>query len=154
MEDRRSLRDALDGRIDTATASDHPRAHADSDRPTDDPGVLQQETFREIDGAVAGPGVPVMSAPMWKGLVVGSVGGGVLGALLLAPMAFLVEMGDLALWARLLIVAAIGAVAGGTIGSHYWGGRLPELSGESLDADNTPSAGSSLADPHTDARGR
>lgn len=154
MNDARRVRDAVEGRIDAAAASDHPRSYADSDEPTDDPAVLQRETFREIDGVVAGPGVSAMTAPMWKGLIIGAVLGGALGAVVLAPMAFLVEMGDLALWARLLIVGGIGAVAGGTIGAHYWGGRLPELSGESLDADNTPSAGSSLADPHTDAHGR
>lgn len=154
MNDRRRLRDAVEDRIDEAAASDHPRRYADSDGPTDDPDVLQHETFREIDGVVAGPGVSPMTEPMWKGLIIGSVIGGALGAVLLAPMAFFVDMGGLALWARLLIVGGIGAVGGGAGGAHYWGGRLPELSGESLDADNTPSAGSTLADPGTDAHGR
>lgn len=153
-DDRRGLRDAVEQRIDEGTASEHPRRYADSDRPTNDPQVLQHETRREIDGVVAGPGVPAMTGPMWKGLIIGSVLGGAIGAVLLAPLALLVDMGDVALWVRLLIVGGIGAVGGGAAGAHYWGGRLPELSGESLDADNTPSAGSTLADPGTDARGR
>lgn len=154
MNNPRQLRDAVEERIDEAAAPHHPRRYADSDAPTDDPGVLRHETLREIDGVVAGPGVPAMTEPMWKGLIIGSVIGGAIGAVLLAPLAIFVDMGGLALWARLLIVGGIGAVGGGAAGAHYWGGRLPELSGESLDADNTPSAGSSLADPGTDAHGR
>ena len=155
MDDKRQrLRDAVEERIDEAAAGEHPRRYADRDEPTDDPAVLQQESLREIGGVMAGPGVPAMTQPMWRGLLIGSVLGGALGAVILAPLAFLVEMGGLALWARLLLVGGIGAVGGGAAGAHYWGGRLPELSGESLDADNTPSAGSTLADPRTDAHGR
>jgi hypothetical protein len=36
----------------------------------------------------------------------------------------------------------------------YLGGREPELEGETLDADDRPSIGTTLRDPHTDARGR
>ena len=150
------FRDAIDEaeeRLDAAAQPEHPRRYAGSNSPETDPRALAAQTRREVDGVVGGPGLPFMSRPMWNGLVGGSLVGGAIGAIVLLPLAF-IPMDDVAIWLRILVVAIIGAVAGGTAGALYWGGRTPELSGESLDADNTPSAGSSLADPHSDARGR
>lgn len=146
-------RDAVEDKVDEATKSEHPRRYASSDEPDLSVEELVAETRREVGGVVTGPGVPAMTQPMWRGLLVGSILGGIIGAVLLLPLAF-VEMAGVPLWGRMLIVGAIGAVGGGTAGAHYWGGRVPELSGESLDADNTPSVGSTLADPNTDERGR
>jgi hypothetical protein len=44
--------------------------------------------------------------------------------------------------------------AGGVGGALYLAGPEPELEGETLDADDRPSIGTTLRDPHTDARGR
>lgn len=150
------FRDAIDhaeDRLDAAAQPEHPRRYARSDQPETDPQALATETRREVNGVVGAPGLPFMSRPMWNGFVGGSLAGGAIGAIVLLPLAF-IPMDDVAIWLRILVVALIGAVAGGTVGALYWGGRAPELSGESLDADNSPSAGSSLADGSTDARGR
>lgn len=140
-------------RLDARVTGDHPRRHAVSDRPADDPATLRAEQFREADDVGGGPGVPILTGGMFRGMVGGGAAGALLGALVALPFA-LIPFFDLALAARLVVVAVAGAAAGATAGALYFGGRIPELSGESLDADNTPSAGSSLADPHTDARGR
>jgi hypothetical protein len=36
----------------------------------------------------------------------------------------------------------------------YFGGRVPELQGETVDADGRPSVGSTPRDPNSDERGR
>ncbi len=146
---RRTLEEAVDERV----ASEHPRRYADGDRPTDDPHELRREQTREVDEIVAGPGVSAFTGPMWRGLLLGGVLGAAIGFALAVPVA-LVPFGGFPWWGRLLIVGVSFMAAGATAGAHYWGGRLPELSGESVDADNTPSAGSTLADPRTDDRGR
>jgi hypothetical protein len=51
-----------------------------------------------------------------KGFVLAVVVGSIIGAVLVAPFGF-IEMGDFALWIRLLFMAAAGALAGGAIGA-------------------------------------
>lgn len=97
-------------------------------------------------------GTGIMTDGMWKGFLFGSVVGGLIGAVVLVPVAFFVAQ-DLALWIRLVLFGVIGALAGGTAGAMYFGGRVPELEGEVVDGDERPSAGTTLRDPHTDARG-
>jgi hypothetical protein len=54
----------------------------------------------------------------------------------------------------MLATAALGAFAFGVGFVVYFGGRFPELEGETIGADNQPMDGTSLADPRTDERGR
>src|SRR5215204_693781 len=117
-----------------------------------DPARLRREQQDEMAEAWAGPGVPAMTDGQWKGLVLGSVLGGLIGGLLFLPLA-LVPFTESA-WLRVLIVVLAGALAGGTAGALYYGGREPELEGETLDADGRGSVGTTLRDPGTDDRGR
>lgn len=114
---------------------------------------LESEQRREAGEAWAGPGVPASSDGQAKGLVVGSLLGGAIGLVLLLPLGF-IPIGGLELTGRLILCAIIGALAGGTAGAMYFGGRVPELQGETMDADGRPSVGSTPRDPHSDSRGR
>lgn len=113
---------------------------------------LRREQQDEAAQAWVGPGVPSMTDGQWRGLLLGAVAGGVIGAALFLPLA-LVSFMDPA-WLRVLVVAAAGALAGGTAGALYAGGRQPELEGETVDADGRPSVGTTPRDPGTDVRGR
>lgn len=114
---------------------------------------LESEQRREAGEAWAGPGVPASSDGQAKGLVVGSLLGGAIGLVLLLPFGF-IPIGGLSLAGRLILCAIVGALAGGTAGALYFGGRVPELQGETMDADGRPSVGSTLRDPRSDSRGR
>jgi hypothetical protein len=96
------------------------------------------------------------SAPMtrgqWHGFWVGTLVGGGIG-LVLGAVVGLVPFADLAIGWRVLITAVAGAVAGGTAGAVYFGGRVPEIEGEMTDADGKPAIGSSPRDPSTDSTG-
>lgn len=116
-------------------------------------GDLESDQAREASQAWAGPGVPSSTDGQAKGLVVGSLIGGAIGLALLLPLAF-IPIGGLSLAGRLLLCAITGALAGGTAGAMYLGGRVPELQGETKDADGRPSVGSTPRDPGTDSRGR
>ncbi|HEY8526604.1 MAG TPA: hypothetical protein VIL48_16665 [Acidimicrobiales bacterium] len=116
------------------------------------PDELRAEQRDEAAQAWGGPGVPVMTDAQAKGFAVGSIVGGAIGILVLLPVA-LIPFLDPAL-ARVLVVVVIGALAGGTVGALYLGGRAPELEGETLDADGRGSVGTTVRDPHTDGRGR
>lgn len=139
--------------IDDHTEPEHPRRYADSDEPTNERGELRQEQIREGGQTGAFVAVPAMTGSQFRGLFWGTVIGGLIGAVVFLPLG-LIPFADLDIVWRLLIASAIGATGGATVGSLYMGGRMPELEGESLDADNRPSAGSSLRDPHSDSRGR
>ena len=90
-----------------------------------------------------------------KGGFAGALIGGAIGALLLWPFGFIGWGGaEVALGLRILTCAIIGALAGGTVGVVYWGGRLPELDGSTLSASGEPQSSTSPADPTTDERGR
>ncbi|HEX8805023.1 MAG TPA: hypothetical protein VF743_12545, partial [Acidimicrobiales bacterium] len=113
---------------------------------------LRREQQEEAAGAWAGPGVPTMTGGQFHGLLLGSLVGGALGALLFLPLALVPVVDEV--WVRVLVVVLTGALAGGTVGALYMGGREPELEGETLDADGRPSVGTTLRDPGTDPRGR
>ncbi len=97
--------------------------------------------------------MPASTDAQAKGLGIGSLIGGAIGLLLFLPLA-LIPIAGLSLSGRLLICAIAGALAGGTGGAMYMGGRKPELEGETIDADGRPSVGSTLRDPGTDSQGR
>jgi hypothetical protein len=117
-----------------------------------DPVALRREQQDEAAESWVGPGVPTMTGGPWHGLLMGSLIGGAIGALLFLPLALIPFMGPA--WLRVLVVLAAGALAGGTAGALYAGGREPELEGETVDADGRPSVGTTPRDPDTDARGR
>ncbi len=145
--------DQMERQLDERLTPDHPRRYADSDAPTGDPATLRDEQHREAAEIAGAPGVPAMTGPMAKGMVGGGLLGALIGGLVMAPLALLPVMSE-SIGVRLIVVVCIGLAGGATAGAVYFGGRAPELSGESVDADNRPSAGSSLSDPNSDARGR
>ena len=151
-DDKSATTRRVEDKIDDATAPSGPKygsAHGDGGRAE----APESEQRREGEQAWAGPGVPASTDGQAKGLVVGSLVGGAIGLALFLPLAF-IPIGGLALAGRLIVCAIVGALAGGTAGAMYLGGRVPELQGETLDADGRPSVGSTPRDPHTDARGR
>jgi len=144
--------DEVEHRVDEKTEPPHGQKYAHHDGPLSG-AELEQQQYDEMQGAWAGPGMPAMTDAQWKGGLLGSLVGGAIGALLFLPFAF-IHMGSLGVGWRILVVAVIGALAGGTAGALYLGGRQPELEGEVMDADGRPADGTSLRDPHTDRRGR
>lgn len=150
MSDRHQERgttwaDRVERELEDRLAPDHVRRYADSDAPTSDPAELVAEQRRETGELRGAPTLPFLSGPMWKGMVGGGIAGAVVGAIVVAPLA-LISWGGVSLAIRLIWTTVIGVAAGAVVGAHYWGGRAPELGGESIDADNRPSVGSSLAD--------
>ena len=144
----------LEQATDRATEPDHARKYARSDDIRDDVREAIREQREEINGSWAGPGFGPMSDGQWKGFLIGALVGGALGMLVLLPFGFLGWGGGLALGWRLLVAAIAGALAGGTAGVLYLGGRMPELEGETVDAAGRPDIGSSQRDPATDEHGR
>jgi hypothetical protein len=118
---------------------------------TDQRRVLRHEQQEETTQAWYGLGL--LTDAQLKGGLVGIVLGALVGAVLFLPVG-LIEWGDLGLGWRLGIAALCGALAGATACAVYLGGREPELEGETRDVDDRPSIGTTLRDPHTDARGR
>jgi hypothetical protein len=114
--------------------------------------ALRREQQDEAAQSWVGPGVPAMTDGQWRGLVGGALIGGAIGALLFLPLALIPFMDGAGL--RVLLCVVAGALAGGTAGALYQGGRQPELEGETVDADGRGSVGTTLRDSTTDARGR
>lgn len=117
----------------------------------DDRARLRHEQQEEMSQSWFGFGQ--ITDAQFKGGMVGLVIGAVVGALILIPLGF-IGWGGLALGWRLAIAALCGALGGAAAAAVYLGGRGPELEGETTDADERPSIGTSLRDPGTDARGR
>jgi hypothetical protein len=134
--------------IDEHTEPEHGRKYADGD----DRASLRREQQDEAAETWVGPGAGAMTDGQWKGLLAGSLIGGIIGAVVFLPLALVPFTDNVAL--RLLVVALAGALAGGTAGALYQGGRQPELEGETLDRDGRGSDGTTLRDPGTDDRGR
>jgi hypothetical protein len=152
--DRSHGHDRLDTWVDehTETASGRPKylegAHA---QPT--VGELRQQQRDEAADSWVGPGFGITTDAQWKGFVVGALVGGLVGAVLFLPLAIF-TWGGTPFWVRLVGALAIGALAGGTAGGLYLGGRMPELENETMDADGEPQIGSTPRDPRPDHRGR
>ena len=144
----------IEAAADRATEPEHGRKYARQEVVRDDVVEAVREQQREMNGSWAGPGLGPMTDGQWKGLVFGALVGGALGLILLLPVGFLSWGGDLAVGGRLLIAGLAGALGGGTAGALYFGGRVPELEGETRDAAGRPDIGESARDPGTDGRGR
>ena len=128
------------------------RKYASGDRArTSDRRVLRREQQDEV--AESWFGLGFLTDAQSKGSLAGIVVGAVIGAVLFLPLG-LIGWTGLALGWRLAIAALCGALAGSTALAVYLGGREPELEGEVQDVDGRPSIGTTLRDPHSDARGR
>jgi hypothetical protein len=147
----RRVVDRVEGLVDEHTAPEHPRAYADSDRPADRRD-LRIEQRRETDEL--GTGLGVMTRGQMHGVVRGALIGGVLGAVLCWPLGFISWGAGVGLGWRMVATAALGAFAFAVGFMVYLGGRMPELEGETVGANNQPMDGTSPADPQTDDRGR
>ena len=148
MEESKMVRRAEEALDERTAPPSGERKYADGT----DTSALRTEQRDEAADSWVGPGVPAMTDAQAKGFFVGSLAGGLIGAVVFLPLA-LIPFLDPVGW-RILLVALAGAFAGGTAGALYMGGREPELEGETLDADGRPSIGTTLRDPHTDPRGR
>jgi hypothetical protein len=118
----------------------------------DDADLLRGEQRDEVAHGPSASGAPHMTTGQWQGMVLGAALGAVIGAVLLLPLAlvpFLEPAG-----ARVALVCLVGALAGAVAGGVYWGGRTPELEGETVDVDGRPSSGTTPRNPRTDERGR
>lgn len=153
MKRIRKVVDSAEGALDRHTEPAHPpgRKYAPPEG-GDDPDALREEQAAETAQPVTAGGPPHMTNAQWKGMVLGGLAGGLIGALLFLPVA-LIPFID-AVIVRIVVVAIIGWLAGATAGAVYWGGRAPELEGETMDVNGRPSIGTTLRDPHTDERGR
>lgn len=143
-----------EGAVDRATSTpEHRNKYAAGTDERGDVDALEGDQRNEAGQTWSEPGVPASTGAQGRGLLIGSVIGGVIGLVLLLPLGF-IPVSGLSLTGRLVVCAIIGAVAGGTAGAMYLGGRLPELEGETVDADGRPSVGSTPRDPRSDDRGR
>jgi hypothetical protein len=139
--------------VDRATGAPHQSPKYAHEGGGTDRSTLENEQRGEASQSSAGPGVPASTDAQAKGLGIGSLVGGAIGLLLFLPLAF-IPIAGLSLPGRLLICAIAGALAGGTGGAMYMGGRQPELEGQTVDSDGRPSVGTTLRDPGTNSRGR
>jgi hypothetical protein len=150
---RDDLIGAAEDQLDRHTAPPRPGDRKYAGRGTgDDPAALREEQAAETAEPVLSAGPEHMTSGQWHGMVLGGAAGAVLGALLLLPLA-LVPFHDSVTF-RLVTVAIAGALAGAAAGGVYWGGRAPELEGETVDADGRPSNSTTPRDPGSDKRGR
>lgn len=141
--------DALDSRTEPSRPGD--RKHVPYGL-GEDSEVLKEENTAEASEPAMSSGPPHLTSGQWKGLVIGGLVGGVIGAVLLLPLALVPFLEPAT--TRVVVVVIIGAIAGATASAVYWGGRMPELEGETIDVDGRPSSGTSLRTPGTDDRGR
>ena len=118
-----------------------------------DRAELEAEQQREMQEGWAGVGFGAATDAQAKGGISGALVWGAVGLVVLLPLGF-IPMGGLPLAGRLLLCAIVGALAGGTFGAIYQGGRGPELEGEMQDRDGRPADGTSMRDPNTDELGR
>lgn len=147
------VRDVQD-RVDRATGAPHQQQkYAEGNDEQGAGDALDDQQRQEAGQSWAGPGVPTATDAQWKGLLIGSLVGGAIGLVLFLPLA-LIRLGALSTIGRVLLVGIVGAFCGGTAGALYMGGRLPELEGETVDADGRPSRGTPSRDPSSDDRGR
>lgn len=135
--------------IDDLTEQEHGRPYATHPGAPRSDAELRAEQRAELEHAWL---APIMTRGMTQGLVAGGAIGALIGAIVCLPLAAL-PLGISLGW-RFAVVAIAGALAGGTAGAIYFGGRVPELKGETAESDSTPGVGTTPRDPRTDPRGR
>ena len=118
-------------------------------QPADEVAALRGEMSEELGHTAAGPGnVGPFTKEMTKGITVTTPLAMLAGAVLALPLALLpIPYGDLSLVARLLIAAAVGAAAGGTLGLILGGGLAAKGPGEKLAAERGVTLAISSDDP-------
>jgi hypothetical protein len=103
--------------------------------PLDRVASVEGEMREEMDRTLAGPGNFGPFTPrMAKGMTLGTVVGGAVGLVVALP-AGAIEFGGWPLWARLLVVAIVGAIVGGTVGWIVGGGFGAERPDDALAAE-------------------
>ena len=123
------------------------------DHPEADAAELSAAPRTEADHVHAVPAAPLVTNAQWHGLWFGALVGGALGVVVFGLLG-LIPFADIDVGWRVLTTAIVGALAGGTAGAVYFGGRAPEVEQETTDAGGIPSIGSSPRDPGNDASGR
>jgi hypothetical protein len=83
---------------------------------------LEGEMREEMDHTIAGPGnVGPFTPEVQRGMSIGVFVGALVGLVLALPLAA-IPFGDVAVWLRVLLVAVVGVVVGGTVGWVLGGG--------------------------------
>jgi hypothetical protein len=138
--------------VDRHTEPPHPRDRKHMPHGRTDRESLHEEQVAEAAQPVTASGPPHMTGGQWKGMVLGGLAGGLVGAVILLPFALIPFMDPAS--GRVLLVVIVGWLAGATAGAVFWGGRTPELEHETVDVDGRPSIGTTMRNPRTDRRGR
>jgi hypothetical protein len=94
--------------------------------------LLRQQQL-ESERSVPVTGSNLFTPAQAKGALLWTVIGAVVGAVLGGGIGLVVSLGDLSQAASAGVLAAIGALAGGSAGFTYGGGRQPEVDGEVRD---------------------
>jgi hypothetical protein len=103
--------------------------------PLDRVASVEGEMREQMDRTIAGPGnVGPFTPQMAKGMTLGTVVGAAVGLVVALPFAA-IEFGGWPLWARLLVVAIVGVIVGGTVGWIVGGGFGAERADDALAAE-------------------
>lgn len=84
-----------------------------------------------------------------QGMVGGAILGAILGAVTFAPLGLIPWGASVDSWTRYAVLAAIGSIVGAVAGGVYWGGRLPELTGDSEGTDRSEADDDNARGPGT-----
>ena len=95
--------------------------------------IGQDRQMNEVGSAFSGG---VMTGAQARGAYTLGIGCALLGALLLAPLALVIDAGDVPKWALALAFALCGAMGFGAAGFVFGGGRQPEREGELRSTNN------------------
>lgn len=149
----RRIVDRAEEELDRHTEPPYPGGRRHVPRaPGDDPEALREEQVAETAEPLVSSGPPHMTHGQFRGMVLGGLAGGAIGALVFLPVALVPFMASAT--ARIVVVLIVGWLAGATAGAVYWGGRTPELEGETTDVNGRPSIGTTPRSRGTDERGR
>ena len=97
--------------------------HADA--PRDGRRLVDEQRAETGASGTVGPSTPALPDSMSRGLWRGGLLGALIGAVVLTPAA-LIDMFDMPLAARLLLVWVVGAAAGAAVGAVFFGGAVAE----------------------------
>ena len=97
----------------------------DADAPRDGRRLVDEQRAETGASGTVGPSTPALPDSMSRGLWRGGLLGALIGAVLLTPAAF-VDMFDMDLFGRLVIVWVVGFAAGAAVGAVFFGGAVAE----------------------------